>query len=73
MPESVTIGQNWSAWVPGRHQWLLATVISDGAGQATLKFDGRYGIRRGEDEQKADHATMLSNSNLFRFIETQPA
>jgi hypothetical protein len=73
MPEHVTTGQSWSAWVPARQQWLQATVIQDAAGQATLKFDARYGMGRGADEQKADHATMLSNRNLYRFIADQAA
>ena len=73
MPDDVMTGQSWSTWVPARQQWLLATVIHHGTGQATLKFDGRYGLRRGEDEQRADQATMLSNRNLFRFIESQPS
>ena len=73
MPQDVMIGQSWSAWVPARQQWLQATVIHHGARQATLKFDSRYGLRRGEDEQSADPDIMLSNRNLFRFIEGQPS
>ena len=64
-------GQSWSAWVPARQQWLQAIVIHHAAGQATLKFDSRYGMH--EDEQRADPDTMLSNRNLFRFIEGQPS
>ena len=71
MPQTVITGRNWSAWVPGRQQWLLATVTDDASGRATLKFEARYGLLRGEDEQKADHATMLSNRSLFRFIAGQ--
>ncbi len=71
MPTEIETGQNWSAWVPGRRQWLLAKVVRYEGGQATLKSDGRYGILRGEDEQKADDATMLSNSNLFRFVASR--
>ncbi len=73
MPTEVKTGQNWSAWVPARQQWLLATLTDHKAGQATLKFDARYGLRRGEDEQTADHATMLSNRNLFRYVAAQAA
>lgn len=73
MPQDVTTGQSWSAWVPARQQWLLATVIQHTGGRATLKFDPRYGLHRGEDEHKTDHATMLSNTNLFRFIAAQAA
>jgi hypothetical protein len=68
MPTNVMVGQKWSAWVPGRQQWLLTTVIRQGEGQATLKYDIRYGISAGDDEQKADEATMLTTSNLFRFV-----
>jgi hypothetical protein len=71
MPEAVMTGQSWSAWVPARQQWLQATVIHHGATQATLKFDSGYGLSRGEDEQSADRDTMLSNCNLFRFIEAK--
>lgn len=66
--ENIRIGQQWSAWVPGRGQWLLATVIRRDAGQAILRFDSRYGIGRGDDEQKADETTMLENRNLFRHV-----
>ena len=68
MPTNVAIGQKWSVWLPSRRQWLLTTVISREGGQATLKYDHRYGIAATYDEQKADEATMLAASNLFRFI-----
>jgi len=71
MPTEVKIGQNWSAWVPGRRQWLLATVIRQDSGQVVLKYDTRYGIGHGYDEHRSDEATMLSTSNLFRFVETK--
>jgi len=71
MPTEVKIGQKWATWVPGRHQWLLATVILRDGGNATLKYDVRYGIGRGHDEQKADEATMLTHTNLFRFVEPE--
>ncbi len=70
MPTSVTIGQKWSVWLPSRRQWLLATVTSRDEGLATLKYDMRYKLGAGFDEERADEATMLSASNLFRFIET---
>jgi hypothetical protein len=69
MPANVTIGQKWSVWVPGRQQWLLTTVIRLENGQATLKYDGRYGIAANADEQKSDAAAMLAASSLFRFVE----
>jgi hypothetical protein len=69
MPSTVEIGQTWSAWIPGRRQWLLVTVIRRNNGEAILKFDPRYGAGRGYDEQRADEVTMLSASNLFRFVE----
>jgi hypothetical protein len=69
MPSEIQIGQNWSTWVPGRRQWLLTTVIRRGDGEATLKFDPRYGIGKGYDEQMADENTMLTAPNLFRFVE----
>jgi len=71
MPSTVEIGQTWSAWIPGRRQWLLVTVIRCTNGEATLKFDPRYGAGKGYDEQRADEITMLSTSNLFRFVEAR--
>ena len=68
MPDGISIGQKWSAWVPGRGQWLLSTVIRRESGQAILQFDSRYGIARGHDEQKADEDTMLENTSLFRRV-----
>ena len=67
-PIEIKIGQQWSAWVPSRGQWLLTTVVRRKDGQAVLQFDGRYGIARGYDEQKADEITMAENTSLFRFI-----
>ena len=69
MPASVAIGQKWSVWLPSRRQWLLTTVIDRKDGQATLKYDGRYGLAAGYEEQKAEEATMLAASSLFRFVE----
>lgn len=69
MPSMVEIGQTWSAWIPGRRQWLLVTVIRREGGEAILKFDPRYGAGPGYDEQRADETTMLSTPNLFRFVE----
>jgi hypothetical protein len=71
MPTEVRIGQKWATWVSSRHQWLLATVTSQENGQATLKYDARYEIGPGYDEQKVDEATMLTHSNLFRFVEPE--
>jgi hypothetical protein len=71
MPTEVKTGQKWATWVSGRHQWLLATVILRDGGKATLKYDARYGIGRGNDEQKADESTMLTHTNLFRFVEPE--
>ena len=68
MPSTIEIGQTWSAWVPGRRQWLLATVIRRDKGEAVLKFDPRYGAGQGYDEQRADETTMMTASNLFRFV-----
>jgi hypothetical protein len=66
MPAAVEVGQNWSVWVPGRRQWLLATVTRRTDGQATLKYDPRYRIGAGHDEYSADESTMLTAPNLFR-------
>jgi hypothetical protein len=66
---NVEIGQNWSIWVPGRRQWLLGKVVRCADGQATLKFDPRYHIANGYDEQRADESTMLTARNLFRKVE----
>ena len=68
MPLSVMVGQKWSVWSPGRRQWLLATVIGQEHGRATLEYHTGYGIAGSHNEQKADEATMLAESNLFRFI-----
>jgi hypothetical protein len=70
MPADVRIGQKWSAWVPSRGQWLLATVVRQKDGHAILQYDGRYGIGRGQDEHEADETTMLENTNLFRLISS---
>ena len=66
MPAAVEVGQNWSVWVPGRRQWLLATVIYRSNGKATLKYDPRYRIGADRDECSADESTMLTAPNLFR-------
>ena len=71
VPSKIEIGQTWSAWVPGRRQWLLATVIHRDNGEATLKFDPRYGAGQGYDEQRVDETTMLTAPNLFRFVEAK--
>jgi hypothetical protein len=68
MPPAVTIGQKWAAWIPGRQQWLLATVVRREHESITLRCDERYGIAAGGDLQ-ADEETMLENRNLFRFVE----
>lgn len=69
VPIAVAIGQKWSVWTSGRQQWLLAAVISLKDGRATLKYDARYGVGTGSDERVADESTMLTTSNLFRFVE----
>ncbi len=69
MPAKVEIGQHWSTWVPGRRQWLLATVVRCADGNATLKYDPRYKIGAGYDEHRADESTMLTSTNLFRPME----
>ncbi|MEP6829021.1 MAG: hypothetical protein ABI963_01680 [Rhizomicrobium sp.] len=71
MPSEIEIGQTWSIWVPGRRQWLLATVVRRDNGEAVLKFDPRYGAGPGYDEQRADETTMLTAPNLFRFVEAK--
>jgi hypothetical protein len=71
VPPGVKIGQRWSAWIPGRRQWLLTTVIRCESGEATLKFDPRYGIGRGYGEQRADETIMLTEAHLFRFVEAK--
>jgi len=69
MPTDVETGQTWSTWVPGRRQWLLATVTSRKDRQATLLCDPRYGMGSAQSELTVDVATMLTASNLFRYIE----
>ena len=68
MPANVAIGQKWSVWAPSRRQWLLSTVMFRENGQATLKYDVRYGMDAGQDEQTADEAAILTESNLFRYV-----
>ena len=69
MPPSVTIDQKWSVWSPSRRQWLLATVVGQEHGQATLRYNSGYGIAGSCNEQKVDEARMLAEPNLFRFVE----
>ena len=69
MQPTVEIGQDWSIWVPGRRQWLLGKVIRRADGQATLKYDARYRLGTGYDEERADENTMLTARNLFRLVE----
>ena len=71
MPSEVKTGQRWSAWIPSRRQWLLATVMRCENGKATLKFDPRYGMGHGYDGLQADEAAMLASPNLFRFVEVK--
>jgi hypothetical protein len=68
MAGRISIGQEWSTWVPCRAQWLLSTVVGWDNGKVILRYDPRYGIVRGQDEQKADEDTMLGNSSLFRLV-----
>jgi hypothetical protein len=68
MPSTVTTGQKWAAWIPGRQQWLLATVIRCERETVTLRCDKRYGLT-GDDDLRTDEDTMLKNRNLFRFVE----
>ena len=68
MPAAIKVGQNWSVWVPGRRQWLLAVVIGRSNGKATLKYDPRYRIGADHDECSADESTMLTAPNLFRLV-----
>jgi hypothetical protein len=70
VPVSITIGQKWSTWVPGRGQWLLSTVVRRDEGHVILRYDPRYGIAQGHDEHKADEDTMSRNTNLFRLVGT---
>jgi hypothetical protein len=69
MPNDVIVGQRWSVWTSGCQQWLLAAVTSRKDGRATLKFDCRYGIQGSDGERMADEDTMLTASNLYRFVE----
>jgi len=68
MPLAVTIGQKWAAWIPGRQQWLLTTVIRCEHEVITLRCDKRYDIAA-DGDLRADEDTMLKNRNLFRFVE----
>ena len=70
MMMDVAIGQNWATWVPGRRQWLLATVVRQKDGRATLKYDERYEISSGYDELTVDESTLLNEPNLFRIVPT---
>jgi hypothetical protein len=65
----VEVGQKWSVWVPGRQQWLLATVIRRFDGRATLKYDPRYMIGIGYDERSVDESSILTGRSLFRLVE----
>jgi hypothetical protein len=69
MAQFVMTGQKWAAWVPGRGQWLLATVTRCEGRAITLSCDERYGLA-GDGDVKTDEDTMLENNNLFRFLES---
>jgi hypothetical protein len=71
MPDIVETGQKWSTWVAGRQQWLLATVIQQKDGRATLKYDTRYGLKAGEDERTIDEHDLLSTPNMFRHVAAE--
>jgi len=68
MPANVKIGQKWSVWLPSRRQWLLTTVVGREAGTATLKYDTRYGLGAGFDEDRVEETTMIAASNRFRYL-----
>ena len=67
MPQAVTTGQKWAAWIPGRQQWLLATVVRFEQTTIILRCDKGYGIT-GEADLRTDEDTMLNNRSLFRFV-----
>lgn len=64
----IEMGQRWSAWVAGRQQWLLASVVQQKAGRVTLKFDARYGLCKGDDQREIDAQDLLGTPNLFRRV-----
>ncbi len=70
MLTELLIGQSWAAWIPGRRQWLLTTLVRFDKGRAILKFDSRYGVQVGQDEYAADEESLLNMGNLFRHVES---
>ena len=72
MPTEPLIGQRWAAWIPGRQQWLLTTVVRFEKDRAILKFDSRYGIQTGQDEYAADTRSMLSMAPVRRPATRHP-
>jgi hypothetical protein len=68
LPSNIEIGQHWSVWVPSRQQWLLAAVTRQKDHHTVLQFDARYGMARASSEHVTETVTMLSNTQLFRFI-----
>jgi hypothetical protein len=60
----------WSAWVPGRRQWLLTTVIRRQGPQVTLRFDAGYGMASSDDEQKFDETAMIENRSFVSSYRT---
>ena len=69
MPSEIEIGQTWSIWVPGRRQWLLATVVRRDHGEAVLKFDPRYGAGQGYAEQRAAETPLRHAPNPLPFCQ----
>ena len=67
MPPAVMTGQKWAAWIPGRQQWLLATVVRFEHQTIILRCDKGYGM--GDADLRTDEDTMLNNRSLFRFVE----
>ncbi len=67
-PNELEMGQQWAAWVPGRQQWLLASIVQQKDGRVTLKFDARYGLGVAESERKIDEQDLLGTPNLFRRV-----
>jgi hypothetical protein len=64
----IEMGQRWAIWVAGRQQWLLASVVKQKNGRATLKFDARYDLGSADGERQIDEQDLLGMSNLFRHI-----
>ena len=71
MPTELFVGQRWAAWIPGRRQWLLTTLVRFDKGRAILKFDSGYGVQTGQDEYAAERSQHAEHAQSFPACRTR--